>query len=150
MIIFVYLKTVIKTYRNLRKPLLFLLVAALVISTFSGEVHKCICKNPVEIKAEKKSCCSSETDCRLPEKEAENSCHDKHNCDVCNICSVSNQDIDQPYIFSSNNTVKAEKSQDNNWNSCTTSDNIKVTAFISGHSPDIHTKIFISVSNLRI
>ena len=150
MIIFVYLKTVIKKYRNLRKPLLFLLVAALIISTFSGEVHKCICKNPVEITAEKKSCCSSNTDCRLPDKETNKSCHDKHNCDDCNICSVSKQDTDQSYIFSSNNTVKAEKSQDNSGNSFTASNNYKVTTLISGRSPDIHTRIFISVSNLRI
>ena len=86
-------------------------------------------------------------DCGDSEKEAKDSNHEKHNC---NVCSVTKQKIKQPYNISFNKTTSKEILNHNNESCFLAANNNSKHISLSGYFPDIHTRIFISVSNLRI
>lgn len=150
MYICVILKNLLKTYCKLKKSLSLIIAAVFFLSTFAGELQNCICEDTIEVITEKTTCCSEKTDFSDSEKETEDSYHEKHNCDNCNVCSVTKQITEQPYNISFSKTSSKEILKHYN-TSCNTTTYVNSEHIsYSKHFPDIHTRIFISVSNLRI
>jgi len=150
MYICVILKNLICEYNKLKKSLSLIIAAVFFLSTFVGELQSCICDDTIEVITENTTYGSNKTECSDSEEETKESCYKKHNGDNCNACSVTKQKIEQPYTISISKTTSKELLKQN-YESCfiTTYINSEHISY-SGSIPDIHTRIFISVSNLRI
>jgi len=143
-------KIILGKYSNHKKSLPLIIAAIFFLSTFTSDIQSCICEDTDEVITEKESCCHDNSDYSNSEKETKVSVLENHNCDNCHVCSVTKQMIEQPYNVSNSKTNSKEIIKHiskcfviaENGNS----ENIPS----SGSFPDIHTRIFISVSNLRI
>jgi hypothetical protein len=142
----------VRTYNKLKKSLLLIFAIVFFLSSFAGKLLNCICEDTIEVITEETTCCNEKTDCSDSETEtkAKDTYHEKHNCGHCNVCSVTKQKIEQHYNISYNKTLAKEILKHYN-ESCNTATFIN-SEHISypKYFPVIHSRIFISVSNLRI
>ena len=144
------MKNLLRKYNYSKKSLSLIIAAIFFLSTFAGDIQSCICEDTKEVITEKESCCNDNSAYSDSEKDTIDSVLENHNCDYCHVCSVIKQKIYQHYSISNSKTNSKEIIKyiskcfviAENLNS----ENISS----SGSFPDIHTRIFISVSNLRI
>lgn len=144
------MRTILRKYINPKKSLSLIIAAIFFLSTFAGDIQSCICKDTNEVITEKKSCCNDNSKCCDSEKETEGTVLDNQNCDNCDVCTITEQKIEQYYNISDSRANSKEVTKHINKSfiiaESVNSENIP----ISVRPPDIHTKIFIFVSNLRI
>ena len=140
----------ISKYKKLKKSLLLVIAAVFFLSSFAGEIQSCICEDNIEVLTENESCCSNKTDCSDSEKKANDSHHEKQKCDYCKVCSITKQKIELPYNITNNKTISKEILKYTNESTFSVSYTNSEHIPYSGYIPDIPTRIYISVSNLRI
>ena len=140
----------VSKYKKLKKSLWLIIAAVFFLSSFAGEIQSCICEDTKEVITEKESCCNDNSTYSDSEKDTKDSVLENHNCDYCHVCSVTKQKIKQPYNISSNKTTSKEILNHNNESCFLAANNNSKHISLSEYFPDIHTRIFISVSNLRI
>ena len=129
---------------------MLIIAAVFFLSSFAGEIQSCICEDTIEIITETESCCSNKTDYSDSEKEANDSNHEKQKCDNCEVCSITKQKIELPYNITNNKTTSKEIFKYTNESTFSVSYINSEHIPSSGYIPDIPTRIYISVSNLRI
>lgn len=140
----------ISKYKKLKKSLLLVIAAVFFLSSFAGEIQNCICEENIEVLNENESCCSNKTDCSDSEKEVNDSNHENHKCDYCKVCSITKQNIELPYSITNNKTTSKEILKYTNESTFSVSYIYSEHIPYTGYIPGIPTRIYISVSNLRI